>query len=81
MFLWLSPERPSTLKWYKYTILSSSGSQKKIGHELIYLFSFAAVTVKWSFSNIQFSNFKTTVIPSSLVAILLVHIWSVKFTF
>jgi hypothetical protein len=28
-----------------YTILSSSGSQKKIEHELTYLFSFPAVTI------------------------------------
>jgi hypothetical protein len=49
-----------------YTNLSSSGSQKKIGHELIYFF-FAAVT-----ANLQFSNFKAPVIASSLVAILFV---------
>jgi membrane-bound metal-dependent hydrolase YbcI (DUF457 family) len=45
-----------------YTILSSTGSQKKIGHELIF---FPAVTLI-----LQFSNFKALVIPTYLVILL-----------
>jgi hypothetical protein len=62
-----------------YTILSSSRSQKKIGHELIY-FSFPAVTLKLQSSNLQFSNFKALVISTSLVIGLEVSIILVEST-
>jgi hypothetical protein len=51
-----------------YTILSSSGSQKKIEHELINFFP--AVTLI-----LQFSNFKATVIPTFLVILLLPEVF------
>jgi hypothetical protein len=41
--------------------------KKKIRHELIYF-----LLLQWQFPDLQFSNFKAPVIPSSLVAILLV---------
>jgi hypothetical protein len=66
---WAKHKKTFYSEWYTYTILSSSGSQKKIW-TWVHLFSFAAVTVKWQFSNLQFLNFKAEVIPSSLVAIL-----------
>jgi hypothetical protein len=62
-----------------YTILSSNGSQKKIGHELIY-FSFPAVTLKLQSLDLQFSNFKALVISTSLVIGLEVSIILVKTT-
>jgi hypothetical protein len=50
-----------------YTILSSTTSKKKIGHELIF---FPAVTQK-----LQFSNFKATVISTSLVILLVLEVF------
>jgi hypothetical protein len=57
---------------YTYTILSSSGS-KKIGHELTFYLSFPAITLK-----LQFSNFKTPVISTSFVILLVMELVTLK---
>jgi hypothetical protein len=66
----LGEAQKDLLLWMTYTILSSRGHKKN--RTRTNLFSFAAVTVKWQFSNLQYSNFQAPVIPSSLVAILLI---------
>jgi hypothetical protein len=57
---WQSTKRPSTLNDISI-LFSSSGSQKKFGHELTYLFFFSC-----SYIN-KFVVFKALVISTSLV--------------
>jgi hypothetical protein len=64
---WAKHKKTFYSQWYMYTILSSTTSEKKIGHELIF---FPAVTQK-----LQFSNFKATVIPISLVILLVLEVF------
>jgi hypothetical protein len=62
-----------------YTILSSTGLQKKLDMNSFIYFSFPAVTLKLQFSNLQFSNFKRLVIPKSTTLSKLSDVLSANF--
>jgi hypothetical protein len=62
-----STKRPSTLSGICILFYLQPDQKKKIGHEL---FFFPAVTQK-----LQFSNFKATVIPISLVILLVLEVF------
>jgi hypothetical protein len=66
-----STKGPSTLNDIHTTYFIFKRITKK-NQTLTLLFSFAEVTVKCQFSNLQFSNFKASVVASSLVETLLV---------